>query len=65
MCERGRDGVMFLCGHVYNATLCGNIVKSWLLVSDWLANPSLELACISASCIGKKGKRSSATALHY
>ena len=28
VCERGRDGVMFMCAHMYDVALCGNTVKN-------------------------------------
>jgi len=28
VCERGRDGVMFMCAHVYDAALCSNTIRN-------------------------------------
>lgn len=30
-----------MCAHVYDLDICGNTVKMWLIVSDWLAIPAL------------------------
>ena len=31
VCERGRDGVMFMCAHVYDVALCGKTARNGAL----------------------------------
>jgi len=40
--ELGRDGVMFVCIHVYDVALCGNTIRNMAVVSDWLATPGIK-----------------------
>ena len=35
MCERGKDGVMSMCTHVYDVALCSNAVKN-VVLGLWL-----------------------------
>ena len=35
VCERGRDGVTFMCAHVYNVALCCNTVRN-VALGIWL-----------------------------
>jgi len=32
-----------MSAHLYDVALCGNTKEMWLLVSDWLATPALDL----------------------
>jgi len=42
VCEPGRDGVMFMCDHVYDVAFCGNTIKkcgSWSMTG---ATPGMQ-----------------------
>jgi len=28
VCEQGKDGVIFMCDHVYDVALCGNTIRN-------------------------------------